>query len=73
MKSYLLIPKNMQSKNPAVLAIHQHASQWNIGKSEVVGIAGNPMFAYGLDLVKQGYVVIAPDLLCFESMTYLLQ
>lgn len=66
-KSYLLIPKSIKQKNPAVLAIHQHASQWDIGKSEVVGIAGNRMFAYGLDLVKQGYIVISPDLLCFES------
>ncbi|MCI8501581.1 MAG: prolyl oligopeptidase family serine peptidase [Oscillospiraceae bacterium] len=66
-QSYLLVPHNLKGKNPAVLAIHQHAGKWHLGKSEVVGLAGDPMFSYGLDLVKRGYVVIAPDLLCFES------
>lgn len=66
-QSYLLIPDNRKSKNPAILAIHQHASNWEVGKSEVVGLTKNPMFSYGLDLVKRGYVVIAPDILCFES------
>lgn len=66
-QSYLLVPKKLKEKNPAVLAIHQHAGKWHLGKSEVVGLAGDPMFAYGLDLVKRGYIVIAPDLLCFES------
>ena len=65
-KSYLLIPKKDGIK-PAVVAIHQHASNWSVGKSEVVGKTDNKMFSYGLDLVKRGYVVIAPDLLCFES------
>lgn len=65
--SYLLIPKDVKDNIPAILAIHQHAEQWHIGKSEVVGLAGDSMFAYGLDLVKKGFVVIAPDLLCFET------
>lgn len=65
-RSYILIPKKEGIK-PAIVAIHQHASNWDIGKSEVVGKMDNKMFAYGLDLVKKGYVVIAPDLLCFES------
>ena len=66
-QAYLLIPKNIKEKNPAILAIHQHHRNWQIGKSEVVGITDDKMYAYGLDLVKQGYVVIAPDILCFES------
>ncbi len=66
-QSYLLIPKNNLKKNPAILAIHQHAGNWDIGKSEVVGKTNNPMYSYGLDLVKRGYVVIAPDIIGFES------
>lgn len=66
-QAYLLIPKNIKEKAPAILAIHQHHSNWQIGKSEVVGITDDKMYAYGLDLVKLGYVVIAPDILCFES------
>lgn len=66
-QSYLLIPKQNKSIYPAILAIHQHAGNWNIGKAEVVGLTDNDMYSYGLDLVKRGYVVIAPDIICFES------
>ena len=66
-QSYLLVPNELKEKNPAILAIHQHAGNWKIGKSEVVGKTNDKMFAYGLDLVGRGYVVIAPDIICFES------
>lgn len=66
-QAYVLIPKKVNQKLPGIIAIHQHNSNWKIGKSEVVGITNNSMYSYGLDLVKQGYVVIAPDILCFES------
>lgn len=65
--AYLLVPKNIEEKAPAIVAIHQHAGQWDLGKSEVVGLNGSDMYHYGIDLVHKGYVVIAPDLLCFES------
>ena len=65
-RSYLLVP-NKSEKMPAILAIHQHRGQWHLGKSEVVGLAGDEMYAYGLDLVKRGFVVICPDLICFED------
>lgn len=66
-QAYVLIPKNIDGKVPGILAIHQHHSNWEIGKSEVIGLTNDKMYSYGLDLVKQGYVVIAPDILCFES------
>lgn len=66
-QSYLLIPEVTSAKMPAILAIHQHASNWSIGKSEVVGLTNNSMYSYGIDLVKRGYVVIVPDIICFES------
>lgn len=66
-QSYLLIPNELKEKNPAILAIHQHAGNWELGKSEVVGITNDKMYSYGLDLVERGYVVIAPDIICFES------
>ncbi|MDR2933591.1 MAG: prolyl oligopeptidase family serine peptidase [Oscillospiraceae bacterium] len=66
-KAYLLIPKRLKATNPAILAAHQHAGQYHLGKSEVVGMAGDPMYAYGVDLVKRGYVVLAPDHLAFEE------
>ena len=66
-RAYLLVPKNCESSNPAILAIHQHAGKWALGKKEVVGLAGDPMHCYGHELAERGYVVLAPDLLCFEE------
>ena len=52
---------------PALLAIHQHANQYQLGKAEPVGLDGDPMYAYGRELCQRGYVVLCPDLLCFEE------
>ncbi len=38
-----------------------------LGKSEVCGLAGNPLQAFGVALVKKGFVVLAPDSICFED------
>jgi len=65
--SALLIPKKLKANNPAILAIHQHNGEWQWGKSEVIGTAGTAMYRYGLELCLRGYVVLAPDLLCFET------
>ncbi len=66
-QSWLLIPNGVRGKLPAVLAIHRHAAEWSVGKSEVVGLTDNGMYSYGLDLVMRGYIVLAPDIICFES------
>jgi len=65
--AYLLLPSSDSRPYPAVVAIHQHNLEFHLGKSEVVGLAGNSDMAYGLELVKRGFVVIAPDLKCFEE------
>lgn len=65
--AYLLIPKNIQQTAPAVFCHHRHNRDWRIGKSEIVGLAGDPSHAIGLDLVKRGYVVFAPDAVSFED------
>jgi dienelactone hydrolase len=52
---------------PAILAIHQHGGDFELGKSEPAGLSANAMFHYGLDLCRRGYVVLCPDLLCFED------
>ena len=64
--AYLLIP-DKQGNNPAVLINHQHNREHHLGKSEVCGLAGNPLQAFGLALAKKGFVVLAPDALCFEE------
>jgi dienelactone hydrolase len=55
---------------PAVLANHQHNSQWHLGKSEVAGLAGDPLQAFGPALARAGLVVLAPDAVGFEDRRY---
>jgi dienelactone hydrolase len=65
----LLIPDNVTANNPApgIAVWHQHNGEYHLGKSEPAGLAGNPMHHTGLALVKEGYVVLCPDSLCFEE------
>ncbi len=67
--AWLLSPKeNLPAQGwPAVLAIHQHAGIFDLGKSEPAGVIGDSAYAYGLELCRRGYVVLCPDLLCFED------
>jgi dienelactone hydrolase len=55
---------------PAVLAHHQHNSQWHLGKSEVAGLAGDPLQAFGPALARAGLVVLTPDAIGFEDRRY---
>lgn len=86
--AYLLIPKNIDVKIPAILALHQHNDEYKAGKSEVVGLVKNPeymkveavqpdpehknpeilnQFAYGKELCKEGFVVLAHNFISFEE------
>ena len=64
--AYLLLPEKL-GNNPAILINHQHNREHHLGKSEVCGLAGNPLQAFGPKLAKKGFVVLAPDSICFES------
>ena len=63
--AYLLVPdaRSEQPPGPAVLACHGHGP----GKTQVVGLEHTdmPNADYALQLVRRGYVVLAPDLRCF--------
>jgi dienelactone hydrolase len=65
----LLIPDNVTSDNPApgIAVWHQHNGEYHLGKSEPAGLAGNPMHYTAVALVREGYVVLCPDALCFEE------
>jgi dienelactone hydrolase len=65
----LLVPDGIDASHPApaVAVWHQHSNEWHLGKSEPAGLAGNPMHHTGVALVKEGYVVLCPDALCFEE------
>ena len=64
--AFLLLPEILDS-NPAILINHQHNREHHLGKSEVCGLAGNPLQAFGPELAKKGVVVLAPDSICFED------
>src|SRR5579871_3881645 len=59
----LLVPE--RPRGAGVLALHQHNSQWHLGKSEVAGLAGEPLQAFGPALARAGIVVLAPDAVGF--------
>lgn len=64
--AYLLLPSG-RGPFPGVLVHHQHNGERHLGKSEVVGLAGDPLQAFGPALAQQGLVVLAPDSICFED------
>lgn len=53
-----------------MVAIHQHNDEYQFGKSEPAGLAGDPNAAYGLALAQEGFLVAIPDLLGFEERGY---
>ncbi len=69
-RSFLLLPKQIDRPAPAIFAHHQHNHEFHLGKSEVVGLAGDPDQAYAAELAQRGYVVIAPDALAFEERNW---
>ncbi len=66
----MLIPRRRTPPLPAVVCHHQHAGQYDLGKSEVVGWAGNPQQAYAAELCARGYVTLAPDAIGFEERAH---
>ncbi len=66
--AFLFEPTTAESQTrPAVLIHHQHNGEQHLGKSEVAGLKGNSYQAFAPSLVKRGFVVLAPDQICFED------
>jgi len=65
--AYLLHSEDLTKSAPAIPALHQTVEY---GKGEVVGLNGNPDFAYGHELAMKGYVVLAPDHLTAGERIY---
>lgn len=66
----MLIPRRRTPPLPAVVCHHQHAGQYDLGKSEAVGWAGNPQQAYAAELCARGYVTLSPDAIGFEERAH---
>jgi dienelactone hydrolase len=64
--AFLLLPEG-DGPFAAVLVHHQHHGERHLGKSEVCGLVGDPLQAFGPALARQGVVVLAPDSICFED------
>jgi dienelactone hydrolase len=69
--AYFLLPKDAKGPIPGVLALHGHG----YGKDEIVDIdrgseeirrhIDEVNYAYAVEMVREGYAVLAPDLRCF--------
>lgn len=50
-----------------VVVFHQNNSEFHLGKSEVAGLVGSPLQAFGPALARRGLMVLAPDAETFED------
>ncbi len=68
--AYICVPKDLPGPAPAVFCHHQHAGEFGLGKSELVGLAGDPDQNYASELAELGFVTIAPDAIGFEERNW---
>jgi dienelactone hydrolase len=68
MAFYLLVPKNLKRRSPAVICFYGTSS--GAGKDTTVGLSGrapgsapHPNMAFAVDMVNAGFVAVAPDYL----------
>ncbi|HEY0937402.1 MAG TPA: prolyl oligopeptidase family serine peptidase [Trebonia sp.] len=68
--AFVCVPDAAAPPVPVIFCHHQHASQFDLGKSEVVGLRGRPDQAYGAELARQGFLTVAPDAIGFEDRNW---
>ena len=61
---YVLLPKNVSGKAPAILYCHWHGGEYEIGKEELFQAKHTPE-APGPAFAKRGFVVLGIDAYCF--------
>jgi dienelactone hydrolase len=61
---YILVPKNLSGKAPAILYCHWHGGEYEIGKEELFQAQHTPE-PPGPALAKRGFVVLGIDAYCF--------
>jgi pimeloyl-ACP methyl ester carboxylesterase len=56
--AFLLVPKDLMSRAPAMLCLHQTT---RIGKDEPAGLGGSKNLHYAHELAERGYICLVPD------------
>jgi len=64
--AFLFTPRDREALG-GVVVFHQHNGEFHLGKSEVAGLAGNPLQAFAPALARRGLAVLAPDAITFED------
>jgi len=65
--AWFLVGEQTPAPAPTVIALHPHGRQFEVGKSQVAGLIGEPSRGYGLAAAKAGFAVLVPDLPGFEE------
>jgi hypothetical protein len=68
--AFVCIPDGAAQRVPVIFCHHQQAGQFDLGKSEVVGLRGDPGLAYAAELAQRGYLTISPDAIGFEDRNW---
>lgn len=68
--AFVCVPDRLDVPAPLVFCHHQHAGEFDLGKSEVCGLRGDPNQAYAAELAQRGVVTIAPDAIGFEDRNW---
>ena len=66
-RAFLCLPHTQDRPLPAVVCFHQHGGNRLLGKSELVGLSGDPDQACASELAQGGFVTLAADAVCFEE------
>ncbi len=66
--AYLLVPHEHSKPLPAMLCLHP--TDFELGKSQICGLGGQPSRFYAHELAEAGYVCLAPDYPGFADYTF---
>jgi len=68
--TFVCIPDTLSGPAPVIFCHHQHAGEFDLGKSEVCGLRGDSERAFAAELAQRGFVTIAPDAIGFEDRNW---
>lgn len=66
--AYLLVPHGIEQPRAAVLCLHP--THFELGKSQICGLGGQPSRFYAHELAEAGFVCLAPDYPGFGDYDY---